>query len=343
MIVCPQRTRWFFRTLTIGFVLGLALDTLAVTKADRPPNVVLMIADDQAWTDFGFMGHPQIRTPQLDRLAAQSLEFTRGYVPSSLCSPSLATILTGLYPHQHHVTSNDPPLPPGKTARAARDDPAFLAQRQEMIHNFETVPTLPRLLSKRGYLSQQTGKWWGGSHQTGGFTHGMTHGDPDRGGRHGDAGLAIGRQGMQPIYDFIEMATDQDQPFFVWYAPFLPHSPHNPPERLLAHYRDKAPSLEIAKYWAMCEWLDETCGELLGYLDDEGLTEDTIVVFLADNGWIQDPQADRLRPALEAVAIRWRAPHADPDPLARSCRAPASPTASPVRSTWPRPFSPPRA
>ena len=68
----------------------------------------------------------------------------------------------------------------------------------------------------------------------------MTHGDPDQGGRHGDAGLTIGRQGMQPIYDFIDMATGDRQPFFVWYAPFLPHSPHTPPERLLAQYRDKA-------------------------------------------------------------------------------------------------------
>ena len=59
------------------------------------------------------MGHPQIRTPRLDRLASQSLAFRRGYVTTSLCSPSLASILTGRYPHQHKITSNDPPLPPG--------------------------------------------------------------------------------------------------------------------------------------------------------------------------------------------------------------------------------------
>ena len=72
------------------------------------PNIVLIIGDDQAWTDYGFMGHPQIRTPHLDRLAGEGLTFRRGYVPSSLCSPSLASILTGLYPHQHRITSNDP-------------------------------------------------------------------------------------------------------------------------------------------------------------------------------------------------------------------------------------------
>ena len=59
------------------------------------------------------MGHPHIRTPHLDELAARALVFTRGYVPRSLCRASLATMITGLYPHQHKITSNDPPLPPG--------------------------------------------------------------------------------------------------------------------------------------------------------------------------------------------------------------------------------------
>src|SRR5689334_25320374 len=77
------------------------------------PNIVLIISDDQHWRDYSFMGHEHIRTPNIDRLASQSLVFTHGYVPSSLCCPSLASIITGLYPHQHLITSNDPPLPPG--------------------------------------------------------------------------------------------------------------------------------------------------------------------------------------------------------------------------------------
>src|SRR5262249_1283727 len=156
--------------------------------------------------DFGFMGHPRIRTPRLDRLASQSLQFGRGHVTSSLCSPSLASILTGLYPHQHSITSNDPPLPPGGNERSAQPDPLFLAPRQSMMRYFDDMPGLPRLLAPKGYLSFESGKWWGGSYQRGGFTHGMTHGDPDRGGRHGDAGLAIGRQGMKPVRLFMELA-----------------------------------------------------------------------------------------------------------------------------------------
>ena len=95
-------------------LLGLLLLTLATTAISTscyaaPPNVLLIISDDQSWTDFGFMGHPAIRTPHIDRLARQSAVFPHGYVPSSLCRPSLATMVTGLYPHQHGITGNDPP------------------------------------------------------------------------------------------------------------------------------------------------------------------------------------------------------------------------------------------
>lgn len=271
------------RSLTTAAVLLLGLGLKA---AAAPPNVVMIISDDQAWGDFGFMGHPMIQTPKLDRLASQSLLFTRGYVPSSLCRPSLATLATGLYPHQHRITSNDPPkgLP--------RDE--ILRQREVQIANIERVPTLPRLLRGEGYLSLQTGKWWEGNPRRGGFTHGMTHGDPKRGGRHGDEGLKIGREGMDPIFHFIERA--EGRPFFLWYAPFLPHRPHNPPDRLLEKYRDKTDSIHVARYWAMCEWFDETCGQLLDFLDRKGLAENTLVVFVVDNGWIQQPNASGYAP-----------------------------------------------
>src|SRR5205823_13172592 len=98
------------------------------------------------------------------------------------------------------------------------------------------------------------------------------------------------------VFDFIDTAAGQGKPFFVWYAPMLPHSPHNPPARLLEKYKDKTPSLQDAKYWAMCEWFDETCGQLLDRLDARGIAENTLVIYLADNGWIQDPDADAYAP-----------------------------------------------
>jgi uncharacterized sulfatase len=285
-----------FSTCAIALVALLGWQSDSIAQGAKSPNVVLIIADDMGATDYGFMGHRQIHTPRLDQLSRESLTFRRGYVTSSLCSPSLASILTGRFPHQHKITSNDPPLPRGVSESKASRHPDFLAQRQEMTRFFDAMPTLPRLLGSRGYLSFQAGKWWGGSFERGGFTHGMTHGDPARGGRHGDAGLTIGREGMSPVLDWIGTAQARQAPFFLWYAPMMPHSPHNPPERILARYRDMAPTLEIARYWAMCEWFDETCGQLLDFLDSRKLAADTLVVFLADNGWIQDPRADRYAP-----------------------------------------------
>lgn len=268
-----------------AFLLFLAL---RIGLAATPPNVVLIISDDQHWGDYGFMGHPTIQTPHLDRLASEGLTFRRGYVPSSLCCPSLASIITGRYPHEHLITGNDPPRPLGMKDAEFYASYAFKQGRQQMVKNLEAWPTLPRLLGQAGYRSLQTGKWWLGDYRHGGFTEGMT-----KGGRHGDEGLDIGRKTLQPIYDFIAQSRKAGKPFFVWYAPMMPHDPHTPPERILTKYRAKAPSEPIAKYWGMVEWFDETCGELLNYLDREELAKDTLVLYLADNGWITDPKTGR--------------------------------------------------
>jgi uncharacterized sulfatase len=275
----------------------------------------MIISDDHAWSDYSFLGHEHVRTPRIDQLAAESLTFTHGYVPSSLCCPSLVSIITGLYPHQHRITSNDPPLPAGLNRPMANRDPGYQALRKEMIGFMDDVPTLPGLLKEKGYLSLQTGKWWQGHFSKGGFTHGMTLGDAAKGGRHGDQGLDIGRKTMQPIYDFIATAQSEEKPFFIWYAPMMPHDPHTPPQRLLDKYKDKTPSLHVARYWAMIEWFDETCGQLLDHLDDKGLAENTIVVYLADNGWIQNTDMPRYAPRSKQsqydgglrtpIMIRW--------------------------------------
>ena len=276
----------------------LALLTVFATawslQAAKTPNIVYLISDDQAWTDYGFMGHKNIKTPAIDKLASESLTFPRGYVPASLCRPSLCTMITGLFPHQTKITGNEPPIPLNEQGRPNKNLPQYPRQVQEMIDYIDPLETLPEMLKQKGYLSHQSGKWWEGHYSRGGFTHGMTHGDPKRGGRHGDVGLKIGREGMQPVFDFIDEAGDR--PFFLWYAPFLPHTPHNPPQRLLDKYKKQTDSENIAKYWAMCEWFDETIGELLGYLDKKGLTENTMVLYVCDNGWIQEPDSKGYAP-----------------------------------------------
>ncbi len=285
----PSAHALYFVMTVLRRVALLAVFLLAVSRlAAAPPNIVMIVSDDHHWADYSFMGHPTVKTPHLDKLAAQSLTFTRGYVPSSLCCPSLASMITGLYPHQHKVTSNDPPPVPGMKGAEFQKSKQFADGRELMSKFIEAVPTLPRELGKHGYLSLQTGKWWQKHFSRGGFTHGMTVG-----GRHGDVGLDIGRKTMQPIYDFIGTAKQEKKPFFVWYAPMMPHDPHTPPQRILDKYRDKTPSLQVAKYWAMVEWFDETCGQLLAHLDEQGLAENTIVVYVTDNGWITNPETGR--------------------------------------------------
>ncbi len=246
------------------------------------PNVVLILSDDQGWGDYGFMGHAVIETPHLDRVAASSLLFENGYVVSPLCRPSLASIVTGLHPHQHGVVGNDV-SPARRLAREAEDRP--------VVEAFHRHPSLIRFLTKEGYLSFQTGKWWEGSWKEAGFSGGMTHGDPERGGRHGDVGLEIGRKGIAPIETFLDQAAEEEKPFFLWYAPFLPHTPHNPPERLVKKYTSSERSSATTKYFAMCEWFDETCGSLLEALDQREMRKNTIVVYICDNGWQATPDS----------------------------------------------------
>src|SRR5262245_24384241 len=249
--------RSFLKSAVLAGAGAFAGCPLAGAAQPRRPNVVMMVGDDQGWTDFGFMGHPAIQTPRLDRLAGESAVFPLGYVPTSLCRASLATLLTGLYPYQHRICCNDPPKGIDRTA----------------MHPFiKNAPALPRLLGTAGYRSLQTGKFWEGHFSNAGFTHGQT--------TNSDRHIArkvpqIGRDTMQPIFDFID--AHRAGSFFVWYAPMLPHYPHNPPERLLARYRVEGRDIRLARYYAMCEWLDETCGQLLDHLERRKLAGNTLV------------------------------------------------------------------
>ncbi len=297
-----MKSPFSFLLLLLG---ATAASATFAAEASRP-NIVFIISDDHAWTDYSYMGHPQIETPHLDRLAGRSAAFTRGYVPTALCRPALATFATGLYAHQHKISGNDPTLLPemtagaakaGKAAKQAGEPAAYQALREQLISHVDRQPTIAKLLGQQGYLSHQSGKWWEGSYQRGGFTHGMTRGFPQPGGRHGDDGLKIGREGMAPIFDFIDHAVAEKKPFFVWYAPFLPHTPHTPPERLFKKYKAKGVASDfVANYYAMVEWFDETCGQLLDRLEQKGLTQNTLVVYIADNGWIQQENAGGFAP-----------------------------------------------
>ena len=222
----------------------------------------------------------------------------------SVCRPSLATLLTGLYPHQHGIHFNHPP--PGLKAMRLMTAEHYRITRSQTDYLIRNVPTLPRILARHGYVCLQTGKHWEADFRTAGFTHGMTRGRPaDRlspitGTRkqangqwvahgNGDAGLVIGRETMQPITDFIDAHAGR-RPFFVWYAPFLPHTPFDAPERFGRMYHGKRVSEHLLPYYAEIARFDATVGELMGYLKRKTLLENTLIVLVSDNGF--RPSAD---------------------------------------------------
>ena len=299
--------------LRIAFVLFSISCSFFRAYAD-PPNIVYIISDDQAWMDFGFMGNERVHTPNLDSLAQQSARFVNGYVPSSVCRPSLATLLTGLYPHQHGIHFNHgPPGNAGYNRMRLREEYESIREREFAL--IRSQITLPEALRRaRGYRALQTGKFWEGHYRNGGFTDGMTTFEPPpieqtfggartlAGGQlvahgNGDCGLQIGRRTMQPIFDFIDDCESSDTPWMVWYAPFLPHQPHDSPQRFyeLARQRPGVRPHELPYFASIAEF-DETVGRLMRHVEDAGLSKETVYVFVCDNGWRPSESRERRRP-----------------------------------------------
>lgn len=279
----------------------------SLRAAATVPNVVYIIADDHAYRDFGFMGSKEARTPHLDKLASQSALFTHGYVPTSLCSPSLAVMLTGRYPHQSGIHYNHPP--PGNSAfnkMSSRSE--YDEVRSRSFSLIRSQPTLPRVLATMGYKSLQTGKFWEGHYSNAGFTDGMTIFQPREGQEYGgnrileggalaahgngDHGLQIGRETMEPIAAFLDRCGSE-QPFFIWYAPYLPHQPHDSPQRFFDLYRGKGIAEHRIPYLASVSQFDETVGALTDMVEKRGLGAKTLFVFVSDNGWTPSTTPDK--------------------------------------------------
>ena len=158
--------------------------------------------------------------------------------------------------------------------------------------------TLPKILKKKGYKSFQGGKWWEFHYDNGGFDEGMTTGwtKEDRKGEGwfrkfmGGYGLELARATMEPVYDFID--KNLENPFFLWYAPELPHYPFDAPEKYYDIYKNKDMTESAKRYYANCTWFDDGVGELLHYLKEVGEYENTLFIYVNDNGWEQTPEQE---------------------------------------------------
>jgi arylsulfatase/arylsulfatase A len=289
------------RTLLVT-VLGMAFAPAAEpipSPSGSRPNIIIVMPDDMGYGDLGVTGNPVIRTPHLDQFASESAELTSFHV-SPVCSPTRACLLTGRYNHRTRVIDT--------------------FKGRSMMEPAEV--TLAEVLKEAGYTTGIFGKWHlGDNHplrpQDQGFDEVLVH----RGGGLAQPSepIANARRYTNPILfhngkevhadgyctdvyfeaamEFIADAADREVPFLAYVAPNAPHGPyHDVPPDLLKYYQsiDLDPVLlsdrsashgdTVARVFAMVENIDDNMGRLDAFLAEQGLKQNTIVLFFTDNG-----------------------------------------------------------
>src|SRR5688572_12490693 len=287
------------RAILTAVVLAAAVSVAAQTAPPRPPNIVLVVADDLGWGDLGVYGHPTIKTPHLDRLAAEGQRWTSFYSGAQYCTSSRAGLLTGRLPVRSGMAS--------ETRTVLFPDSVGGLPQSEV--------TIPELLKSRGYATAMMGKWHLGhrpEHQP--EKHGFDlyfgipySNDMDAILPDGPAKNAMIRKPKNeyfkvPVYSggevveqparqetltrrYIERSVDfirahRGQPFFLYLAHHLPHVP------LFAH-DEKAGHGPHGAYADVIQEIDDGVGRLRAVLAELGLANDTLLVFTSDNGpWL---------------------------------------------------------
>ena len=287
-------------------VLSVVLAVQVVDAADSDsahPNVVLIVADDLGWADLACYGGDLHETPNLDRMARRGVRFTDAYA-ASICSPSRAALLTGKHYARLHMT-----IWREGSLRGATDQK--LIQPKCVADLPYQEETLAEVLKKAGYLTAMIGKWHLGDGdyypETQGFdiNIGGTHwGAPHtfffpykgQGRFQGEFRYVPGLHEGKPGQYLTDQLTDEalkvidragDKPFFLYLAHHAPHTPIEAPADLVSHYETKLkPDLNHRnpKYAAMVHSLDQSVGRILDRLDQQKLSDKTIVLFISDNG-----------------------------------------------------------
>lgn len=283
---------------TLAVVATAAALAPASSAADRPPNIVFLYADDLGYGDLGVNGNPHAVTPNIDRLAKESVNFTNGYCPAPQCSPSRASILTGQSPARLHITDflRDPK---NKSFWPEYKGWSLPVQKTEISPD---AVTLPRLLKDRGYRSLHLGKWHVGEKPSDpvglGFDSALGTW-PWSWPKSWFAPYRIETLKDAPPGEYLDnrlaeeavafMKQNRDKPFYlnVWF--YAPHKPLAAPGDDVAAFTAKGfeegdKASPSATYEAMKTALDRNVGRILDALDDLGIAENTLVVFSSDNG-----------------------------------------------------------
>jgi arylsulfatase A-like enzyme len=303
--------------LFVGICLLLALPAITYARPPAPPNVVFFLVDDLGWRDLACFGSTFYETPHVDRLAATGMKFTQAYAACPVCSPTRASILTGKYPQRTGITdyiavnrSNQPE----KWSRRTRLLPAPYADRMAL-----NEITLAEALKQAGYATFFAGKWHLGPQdyypEDQGFDvnkGGLEWGAPSAGNRYfspyGNPKLPDGPPGEHlPARLAAETAAfiqaHRDRPFLAYLSFYSVHVPLMARDDLLRKYEAKAKQFHttgpewgterkqqvrlvqnLPVYAAMVEAMDQAVGTVLHKLDELGLSDHTIVIFMSDNG-----------------------------------------------------------
>ena len=248
--------------------------TAATPASGERPNIVVIVADDLNWNDCGPYGHPSIRTPNLDALARDGLTFERAYLTTNSCSPSRASILTGRYPHQTGAEQLHWPIPPG-------------------------VPTLAQVLRDAGYHTAAAGKWHLGDAVREHFDRieaASTAGFVLPSSKTAGAGAMIAAD-PSGCGDWVRVLAQRprDRPFFAWLASLDPHReyadgaltpPHDAADVIVPPHLPDVPAVrrDMAMYYDEIGRLDTFVGEVVDELKRQEILDETLLVFLSDNG-----------------------------------------------------------
>jgi arylsulfatase A len=252
--------------------------------ADRRPNFLVILCDDLGYGDLACYGHPDIKTPHLDRLAGQGIRLTDCYASAPVCSPSRAGLLTGRTPSRVGVYDW---IPPGNAMHLAKEE-----------------VTVATLLKQAGYTTCHVGKWHcngkfnspdqpqPGDH---GFDHWFstqnnaspTHKNPKNFVRNGEAigpleGFSCGIVADEAI-DWLRDGREKEKPFFQFVCFHEPHEPIDSPKELVDDY-PQATKRGQALYYANVANMDRAVGRIMAALDELELTDNTLVFFTSDNG-----------------------------------------------------------
>lgn len=291
------------------------------TAADERPNIILFIVDDLGWQDISVPLHTErtvfnerYHTPNLERLAREGMAFTNAYAAAPVCTPSRTSIMTGQAPARTHITYWTLHADQDTT----RDHPLLRPPQWQMNGLQPGATTLPQLLNNAGYRTIHIGKAHFGAHDTPGgdptnlgFTvniAGHASGAPGSYlSTHRFAnGPRTGRPGASSVWDVpgldayhdesiyltealaieaqraIRAALDDDEPFFLNFAPYAVHTPIMANERYLARYQSLHPT--EAAYATMIESFDAALGALITTLEERGQLDNTVIIFTSDNG-----------------------------------------------------------